>query len=131
MKNILIIFLSLFLFSCAPNNKSALFGVWKSNKEKTLESVYSIDGIPQKAVEFFEEYLGHMIVEFRYDEKRTYFDNCEENCDDETCIKKVCNEAKIFNPYKIIKETDNHFIISYFDGIENKTIETILYREEN
>lgn len=130
MKKTLIL-LSLFLFSCAKNNKSDLIGIWKSNKEKTLESVFSIDGMPPKAVEFFEKYLGHMIVEFRENEKRTYFDNCEEDCDDENCIETVCNEAKKFNQYKIIKETNNHFIISYFDEFENKTIETTLYREAN
>ena len=131
MRKILILIFLLSLCSCTTMNKSELIGVWKSNEAKTLLSLYAIKSIPQKVIELSKDDLfGHLIVEYKGKELRSYFDNCEEKyCDSEECIETVCTESKKYKLYKILEENDRYFKISYFDEFEKKTVEKLLYRE--
>ncbi len=38
---------------------------------------------------------------------------------------------KRYEPYKLMTETNEYFIISYFDELEEKTVEKTLYRDED
>ena len=73
MNKILIIFLLLFLFSCAPNNKSALFGIWKSNKEYYYKAIdialgRAIRGqIAEELYHFGKEKYDINIINYTYD----------------------------------------------------------------
>ncbi len=91
MKALLYIIFSIVLYGCAQHPGSDLLGVWKSNEEKTFDSINSIDGIPQKAMDYFNDnFFGHLIVEYKPSKARAYFDNCEKECEDQNCIETVC-----------------------------------------
>ena len=132
MKNSIPLLILLLMCSCAVHQKSGLFGVWKSNEAKTLNYINSLDNIPEKSVAFLsDDFFGHLIVEYKNTEVRAYFDNCEDDYEDQFCIETVCKEMKEFEPYKILEETEQKFIISYFDELEGKIVEETLYREDN
>ncbi|MDO3388529.1 hypothetical protein QWI17_21965 [Gilvimarinus sp. SDUM040013] len=84
MFQVKIIFLgfSILLTGCLVNftKQSGLFGVWKSNEAKALDSMRRVVGVSEKAKELFEnDFFGHLIAECRADEGRYYFDREEDN----------------------------------------------------
>lgn len=123
MRNISItVALIIVLGGCAQpaKHKSALIGVWKSNAAKTLQSVRSVDGVTEKAKRLFEnDFFGHLIVEYREKEARSYFDQDADNIE---CIKE-------FYPYQLIEENEELFIVKEHDRLEDGEREVVMRRE--
>lgn len=50
----------------------AILGMWKSNEQLTLQSVYRNDGLTHRSREILaDDFFGHQLVEIREDESRT------------------------------------------------------------
>lgn len=120
MRAALIAVVLLVIWSCASQEDSELIGVWKSNKQKTLESMGTVSGIDPKAKALFEgDFFGQMIVEFRRGESRAYFEDDSLNAEG----------TAHFSPYRLIVETKEFFLLQEIDESTGKTVETKLPRE--
>ena len=119
---ILFLTISILMTGCAVNAKtqSDLFGVWKSNESKTLDSMRSVYGVSEQARELFEnDFFGHLIAEYGDGEGRYYFDREEDNVEG----------MKNFKPYELLEENESVFTIKYFDDFEEKEVTKTLNRE--
>ncbi len=119
MKYLFITFSVFFSLNCLG---SELVGLWKSNEELTLRSMNEVGGVSAKARRVFENgFFGRLNAEYREKDGRVYFDNAEDNTE----------ENYKHHPYTLIEETDEYFLIKYFDLLEETSIEMKMYREDN
>lgn len=121
-KNLLVPLLIFALSACVqslqPHNE--LIGVWKSDAEKTLQSMRSVEGIPEKSKQLLENNLfGHLVVEYREHEARSYFDADEHKA----------TAMKAFYPYRLTEASKDAFVVHYYDETEGKYLTKTLRRE--
>jgi hypothetical protein len=112
-----------FITTANANEKYAgIVGVWKSNEVKTLKSINTKSGITLKARKLLEgDFFGHLIVEFRENTSRAYWDKEENNTED--MLK--------FYPYILIEVTEKYFLVDSYDFLEDKMITKKLFRDGN
>ena len=68
----------LWLAGCSGPPQRALLGTWKSAADPTLESMRETDDIPAVMRQRFEaDYYGHLVIEYRQETVRAYFDNSD------------------------------------------------------
>jgi hypothetical protein len=64
------------LLGCSAPTHRAIIGTWKSDTERTLQSIYQVADLPPQTRSLYEnDYYGHLIVEYRVDTVRARFDN--------------------------------------------------------
>lgn len=103
-------------------HKSALFGVWKSNEEKTLQSMRTVSGITNKARQLLKnDFFGHLIAEYRENDARAYFDRDKDNTE----------EMKKFYPYQVLEENKEFFVIRVHNELEGGEREVTLHRDSD
>lgn len=63
---------------CAAPPQRALVGAWKSDAPRTVASMRATPGIPEDTRRALEaDYYGHLVLEYRVDTVRAYFDNSD------------------------------------------------------
>jgi len=96
--------------------ENELVGLWKSDAEKTLESMRLADGLSEKARRFFEDdFFGHLIAEYRENEARMYFDADSEDAQ--------------FCPYRLMEQNDRVFVIEHDEPAKGSGSVTTLIRD--
>ncbi len=100
-----------------PSNP--LIGIWKSNSERTLASLNTVEGISDDARKYLKQNVfGLLTREFTATELRTYFGQV-----------KAGEQSSKFQPYRIVETNDNKIVIEHTDPLTNKKTVSTLYPE--
>ena len=120
MYKIILSILALSIIGCSNNEHQDLLGYWKSNEQKTLESVRNTPGITDKAKKIFNNnFFGKLIIEYKIDTYRALYENDEENP----------KEFYQYQPYSLLEVTNEYYLAeSYNDILEEKEIQK-LYKD--
>jgi hypothetical protein len=95
---------ALSMVGCSPPEHQAIIGTWKSDTERTLQSMRQVVDLPPRAQSYFENnFYGHLIVEYRVDTVRAKFDNSNYDTD--------------YQPYKVISVSNEKIITSEWNEI--------------
>ncbi|HLF11643.1 MAG TPA: hypothetical protein VJA26_10540 [Gammaproteobacteria bacterium] len=82
---------------CAGPEHRAIIGTWKSDAARTLASMREVVDVPQQVRAAFEnDYHGHLVVEYRADTVRAYFDDG--------------NYDSGYQPYEVVEVTDDYVV---------------------
>jgi len=106
------------LFGCEQQAVShrAIVGTWKSNAERTLESMNSVEGVTPKAREYLEkDFFGHLVNEIREHDSRSFdarggFDSG-------------------YEPYEVLEVTDKYIRAKQWSSLLQEFQERTLYIE--
>jgi hypothetical protein len=97
-------------------NEPSLTGFWKSNKEMTLESMNSVEGIPPKVKEALEgDVFGRLYAEYTATEYRVWFEGEEDDLD-----------TIEFAKFKVLVRSEEYWIISE-ESAEGEFIENKIF----
>ena len=89
---------------CSPPAHQAIIGTWKSDAERTLQSMHQVADLPTRARMHFEsDFYGHLVVEYRVDTVRAWFNNS--------------NYDTGYQPYKVISVSDEKIVTSEWNEI--------------
>jgi hypothetical protein len=95
---------SIFMVGCSPPAHQAIIGTWKSDAERTIQSMHQVADLSPRIQSHFENnYYGHLIVEYRVDTVRARFDNSNYDTD--------------YQPYKVISVSNENIITSEWNEI--------------
>jgi len=120
MYRIILAISTLPILGCSNDTHQDLLGYWKSNEQKTLESMRNTPGITEEAKEMFTgNFFGKLVIEYKKDTYRALYENEEENP----------KEFYQYQPYKVLKVTNEYYLTeSYSDLLEEIEIKK-LYKE--
>jgi len=117
------LFLLLSLSACEQNiEHQDLIGIWKSNKELTLESIRQSksENITEKHEEIWSKLgFGEEIYEYRKDKVRLSVDSMEEKF----------NFTDKYRRYSVLEVTDEYFEIKSYDIVFEKLMVKKLFRK--
>jgi len=99
-----LILTALSMVGCSPPEHQSIIGTWKSDAERTLQSMRQVADLPPRVRTHFEnDYYGHLIVEYRVDTVRARFDNSGYDTD--------------YQPYEVISVSNEKIITSEWNEI--------------
>ena len=102
--------------ACTATDSDALVGVWKSDAERTLDSMRATAGIPDERRRALEsDYYGHLVLEYRADTVRAYFDD-----DDYDSGRR---------PYRIVSADSERIVTSEWNERLGEFEESVAYRD--
>ena len=91
------------MIACSPAHQ-AIIGTWKSDADRTLQSMNSVTDIPPEVrAQFESDYYGHLIVEYRIDTVRARFDNA--------------NYDSGYRPYEVVSVSDKKVVAREWNEI--------------
>lgn len=100
----LIALTSLALAACSQPAHHAIIGTWRSDAPKTLESAREQGALPAEGQEpLGQDVYGHLIVEYRVDTVRAWFDNT--------------NYDSGYRPYEVVEVTDAYVVTREWNEI--------------
>jgi hypothetical protein len=103
------------LGACAAP-RSGIVGVWKSDAERTLESMRATPGIPDERRRALEsDYYGHLVLEYDADTVRAHFDN--EDYDSGR------------RPYRVVSADSKRIVTSEWNELTQEFEESVAYRD--
>jgi hypothetical protein len=103
------------LGACAAPS-SGIVGVWKSDTERTLQSMRATPGIPEeRRRELESDYYGHLVLEYDADTVRAYFDN--EDYDSGR------------RPYRVVSADSERIVTSEWNELIGEYEESVAYRD--
>jgi len=92
------------VIGCAAPAHRAIIGTWKSDAQRTLQSMREIADMPPQARSYFEnDFYGHLIVEYRVDTVRARFDNSGYDTG--------------YQPYQVVEVTDGKIVTREWNEI--------------
>jgi hypothetical protein len=101
---------------CAISTSGGIIGVWKSNADRTLQSMRATPGIPaERRRELESDYYGHLVLEYDADTVRAYFDN--EDYDSGR------------RPYRVISSDSDRIVTSEWNELTQEFEESVAYRD--
>jgi hypothetical protein len=118
MANFLVLISALTLMGCddKPVQHEAILGKWRSNAELTLESLDGIKGIsPQTRAFLANDFFGHLVIEIREDESRTF--DARDDYDSG------------LEPYEVLEVADKFVRINAWSNFFQDYDERVLYLE--
>ena len=108
MNLIIILILALSLFGCSQKPHKNLLGYWKSDEQKTLESMRVTPGVTDKAKELFENnFFGKLVVEYKEDTYRAKYVDEEDNLE----------EFYKYYPYKVIEVNEDYYLVESYSQL--------------
>jgi hypothetical protein len=117
MKTVINLIIVVSLIGCSQIPHKDLLGYWKSNELKTLTSMRSTPGVPEKSKEVWgNNIFGKLVVEYKENTYRSKFELEEDNIE----------EFYQYYPYKVLEKGTNYYLLEsqhqLFDETETKTI---------
>jgi hypothetical protein len=104
---LLIAFLTVTQPACASDDEThhaAIIGTWKSDAARTIDAMDEVDGIAQEVrAAFADDYFGHLVIEYRVDTVRAYFDNSEYDSG--------------YQPYDVVEVGDDYVVTREFNEV--------------
>jgi hypothetical protein len=98
----------------SPEN--TIVGVWKSDAARTLGSMRSTPGIPEeRRRELESDYYGHLVLEYRADTVRAYFDNAAYDSGP--------------RPYRVIAADSERIVTTEWNELLREFEESVAYRD--
>jgi len=103
-------------YGCAAPQQVAIIGVWKSDAPRTIASMRATPGIPEDARRALEaDYYGHLVLEYRDDTVRAYFDNS--------------NYDSGRRPYQVVSADAERIVTNEWNELLRKFEEGTTYRD--
>jgi hypothetical protein len=102
--------------ACAAPESDGIVGVWKSDAERTLDSMRATPGIPADRRRALEaDYYGHLVLDYDADTVRAYFDNG--------------NYDSGRRPYRVVSADSKRVITSEWNELTRDFEESVAYRD--
>lgn len=104
------------LAACAADARRSIVGIWKSDAQRTLESMRATPGIPEQRRSALEQdYYGHLVVEYGAKTVRAYFDDGHYDSGE--------------RPYRVIFADRRSVVTSEWNELLGAFEETTTYRD--
>jgi len=92
------------MIGCSAPAHHAIIGTWKSDAERTLQSMRQVDDLsPNARSRFEDDFYGHLIVEYRVDTVRARFDNAAYDTG--------------YQPYEVVAVSDGEIVTREWNEI--------------
>ena len=90
------------------SEEHSLIGTWKSDEQKTLASIHSVEGITKEAIDLFEnDFFGKLLIHYKTDEYRNYIPGETDDLE----------EFNKYYPYKVLKKYREYIEISSYSAL--------------
>jgi len=102
--------------ACSTLPQRAIIGVWKSDADRTLASMRIAGNVTPEALRIYEnDYYGHLVIEYRRDTVRAWFDNSDYDTG--------------YQPYEVVEVAPDHVVTREWNELLGRYQLTTTYME--